>query len=241
MSQDSAVLSDRTMFQRDALANAFLQKWIDEKGKVDYQGIRNDATLQNWWKFLENADLSSFTVKEEFAFWLNAYNLLTIKGIIDELSRNPQWKGNLSLWSKIRFFYLKKFRVARRKLNLHAIENKILRKRFRDPRIHFAINCASASCPMLPSKLFDSDNLEDLLENLTRNFVNDDHHVRYDKENGILWLNPIFKWYRKDFKHVGGVLAFIQRYHESKDIQSLSKEKQVIIRHVKYDWSLNSR
>ena len=89
---------------------------------------------------------------------------------------------------------------------------KILRKKFKDPRIHFAINCASKSCPVLPGKLFDEETLEETLEFLTRNFINDDQHVYFDsidKTTGILYLNPIFKWYKKDFPD--GIVNFSQK------------------------------
>lgn len=221
-----------------AISNAFLQRWMDENGRVDYEGLKTDESLRQAWIFIENIDMSGLNYEEEFAFWLNAYNLLTIKGVLKELEKNPHWRGNMTLWSKIRFFFLRKFNVGGRRVSLYAIENKILRKRFKDPRIHFAINCASASCPILPPELFTSANLESLLEQLTHSFINDPCHVKYDEEANSLWLNPIFKWYKKDFRVTGGVLEFIKRYHESSKIKALST---VNIKYMKYDWSLNAK
>ncbi len=124
-----------------------LKKWVDSNGRVDYQSIKNDAWFQEHITTIKNTDLSNYNYNEEFAFWLNTYNLLTIEGICIELKRKSNWKGNLTLLSKLKFFILRKFKVGNRKLILNYIEHKILRKKFKDPRIHFVINCGSASCP----------------------------------------------------------------------------------------------
>ena len=102
--------------------------------------------------------------------------------------------------------------MAGKKNNLHNFENKILWKRFKDPRIHFSITCASKSCPNLPDRLFHAETLDNHLDSLTINFINDKDHVFLDTEKGILYLNTIFKWYAKDFEIYGGVKKFIL-YH----------------------------
>lgn len=158
-----------------------------------------------------------------------------------ELERNPNWKGNVSLFSKIRFFLLRRFNVAGKKSNLRNLENKILRKRFKDPRIHFAINCASKSCPNLPDRLFHTETLDNYLDSLTISFINDKDHVFFDTEKNILYLNPIFKWYAKDFEIQGGVKRFILNYLRNIGKPIIESYKRAKIEYLTYDWSINAQ
>jgi hypothetical protein len=160
-----------------------------------------------------------------------------LKGVLIELDKNPNWQGNISWLSKIHFFYLRRFKIANRKINLYNLENKVLRKQFKDPRIHFAINCASASCPYLPGRLFQVEILETYLEELTSVFINDSNNVAVNPEKKEIMLNRIFKWYKDDFASDGGILAFIERYHKNIS-ESLENYR---IEYFKYDWSLNKQ
>lgn len=183
-------------------------------------------------------DIVDLSYEEEFAYWLNAYNFLTIKGVLKQLDKNQNWKGNLSWFSKVKFFYLQKFKLRSGKINLYNLENKILRKKFKDPRIHFAINCASDSCPYLPGGIFKASNLEEYLETLTYNFVNNEIHVKFLKDEGKLLLNPIFKWYKQDFKIHGGIITFINKYMKEK---IPTKSDEIKTEYLKYNWSLNNQ
>lgn len=218
-----------------------LKPYIDSNGPVNYEKLKKDEWLIDQVQHLKTADLHNMNQNEEFAFWLNAYNILTIKGVYIELERNPNWKGNLSLFNKIRFFFLRRFNVAGKKINLRNLENKILRKRFKDPRIHFAINCASKSCPNLPKRLFDPETLDKFLDSLTLSFINDKDHVFLDTEKDILYLNPIFKWYTKDFEIQGGVKGFILKYLQDAEKSIIETYKKARIKYIKYDWSINAQ
>jgi len=165
--------------------HALLKRWIDQDGKVDYDSLKESIELNNLFSEIETTDLTNYNNDKLFAFWLNAYNLLTIKGVLTELDKNPEWDGNLSFIAKIRFFYLRKFKVAKRKMNLYNLENKILRKEFKDYRIHFAINCASNSCPVLPRMLFKADTLNEYLDELTSSFINNESHVNSMKSQTL--------------------------------------------------------
>ena len=225
------------MTKSDFKNMAFFKPWINDKGLVDYEAIKKDQWFEEQVQRLESTDLAVLNHQEKFAFWLNAYNLLTVKGVLMSLERNPHWKGNTSLLNKIRFFYMRKFSVAGKKISLANIENKILRKSFKDPRIHFAINCASKSCPILPGRLFKADFLDEYLEQLTINFINNKDHVFCDKNKNILYLNPIFKWYKKDFQVKGGVREFIANYRH--EIVKCLKESK--IQYLTYNWEINSQ
>ena len=216
-----------------------LKDFLDENGLVNYERLRSDEDFKRQIEQIEKTDLTILSYQEEFAFWINAYNLLTLKGVFKELEKNSEWKGNLSWWSKVKFFYLRRYKVAGKKINLYNIENRILRKKFKDPRLHFAINCASKSCPFLPDKMFKAESLDTLLDQLTRNFVNDGQNVNFDSENGILWLNQIFNWYKKDFETVGGVKRFILTYLNNMVDESAFLNAKMNF--LKYNWELNAQ
>ncbi|MBD3192594.1 MAG: DUF547 domain-containing protein [Candidatus Heimdallarchaeota archaeon] len=220
-----------------SLINPSLSHWIDKNGRVDYQSLKEDKWFWKQIDKIETMDLTDKTEKERFAFWLNAYNFLTIKGVLDKLEKKPNWNGNTSFIGRILFFYFKRFKVANRKMSLYRLENKILRKRFRDPRIHFVINCGSSSCPFLPGNMFEANSLDETLDGLTSFFINSQTNVYLDEKDAILYLNKIFKWYKKDFKKEGGIIEFIKKYWKG------PKEKldNVKIKYKKYDWSLNNQ
>jgi len=201
-----------------------------KNGSVDYRKLKTDPSIPTLVNYIETADISKFSLKEQFAFWLNAYNIITLKSVLNRLEQNNSWKGNLSLWSKVKFFVLEKHLVAGQKITLYNLENKILRKRFKDPRIHFAINCASVSCPVLPGKLFMADDLDDTLYELTVQFINSEN-VRVDGET--LYVSKIFSMYKKDFSP--SIREFIMKYHQD-DLSPIRN-----IKFMKYNWKINSQ
>ncbi|MCK4797864.1 MAG: DUF547 domain-containing protein, partial [Spirochaetes bacterium] len=190
-----------------------LGRYLDENHNVDYERIKNDTWFLDKIKEFETMDLSALSHDDEFAFWLNAYNLFTIKAVLKVLEKKNQWKGNLTTISRFKFFVLRKHKIAGKLMSLSSLESKIIRRKFKDPRIHFAINCGSASCPVLYDRLFHGNTLNEILENVSTNFVNNSTQVNFDESSKILNLNPIFKWFKKDFKNwAGGVVPFIKRY-----------------------------
>ena len=213
----------------DLLNRSILAPFI-KNGKVDYYKLSKEKGFLEKVEEFEEKDISDYSYKKKFAFWLNAYNFLTVKAVLEILEKNESWNGNFSYWAKFRFFIVRKHRVAGMKKSLKQIEDKILRKEFKDPRIHFAINCASVSCPVLPGSLFDSEHLEEDLELLTQDFMNSDN-VKYNKKSDEISLNQIFKWYSKDFEP--SVLEFIKKY---KKIESTNPT----IVYQKYNWKVNS-
>ena len=214
-----------------------LGRYLNEKGRVDYPKLQADTWLFDHLKQIQTANPWEMEHDDAFAFWINAYNLLTIKAVLDRLKKNSEWKGVLGLLTRFRFFMLDKHLVAGKRFSLSHIEHKILRIQFRDPRLHFAINCASASCPMLYDRLFSGDTLDSWLDMASKNFVNNSTQVHYDLAQKILWVNPIFKWYKKDFAPVGGIRTFIEKY-----LVNVSVIPQTVkIQYFSYDWSLNTQ
>ncbi len=210
--------------------NILLSKFI-KNNLVDYDLLLEDDWLDKQIKMIECANLEKYSKKEKLVFWINTYNIIVLKSVIIEFSKNSNWRGNISIIGKFKFFIFRKHKVSNHYLSLYQIENTILRKEFNDPRIHFAINCASLSCPYLPDRLFDVDTIDDYLEYLTHEFINNKNNVIV--MNNILYLNRIFKWYKNDFDSKGGLITFINKYTNDK----LIFEK---IKYFKYDWKVNS-
>lgn len=197
-------------------------------GRVDYDAVAAGPDVEGMLTAIADRDVSQATSADQLAFYLNAYNLITMSQVLDRLRGDPQWPGPLSVTDKVRFFVFERHRVAGQKLSLLALENSVIRRRFREPRIHFALNCASSSCPHLPGLLFEAQTLERDLEQLTQAFINSPE-VSYDASTNALSVSPLFKWYRRDFQP--SVQAFISRYRGTPGDASLLFRA--------YDWSLN--
>ncbi len=210
---------------------AVLKPYIKD-GLVDYEKLKQDDSIWKMVEEIEFADLSRLSEKAKLAFWINAYNLAVLKAVAKRLENNPAWQGNISLWDKIKFFFLERHQIAGRKMNLLTLENKIIRK-FGDPRIHFAINCGAVSCPKLSPGIFTEENMDNLLDYLASEFINS-NEVVYDPVNNTLRISRIFKWYKKDFKGEKGVVQFISKY------TSQQFPEDVKVEFKDYDWTLNS-
>lgn len=246
-----------------AVFDELLQTHV-KNGRVDYQALQaNREKLTDYLDQLEHVnpdDFGKWSKNEKMAFWINAYNAITIEGI---LRNYPiQWGG---LIARSRFpqnsirqiggFWDKVFvRVMGKDLTLNDIEHKILRKEFDDPRIHFVIVCASIGCPKLESRAFFADDLEHRLDQATRNFINDPDKVRLDKQKNILYLSSIFDWYKEDFpastdgkkmfdhydKSAAGNIELIIGYFAEADRRYIAQH-QPKIKYLDYDWSLNEQ
>lgn len=212
-----------------------LQKYVDKSGNVNYKGFMSEnARFQS---YLD--DLSSHppkqndTREEKLAYWINAYNAFTIKLIIDHYPVE-------SITDLHPFFYIpgintvwheEFFQIGGEDFNLDRIEHAILRKEFNEPRIHFAINCASKSCPKLRNEAYEAEKIDDQLDEQTRDFLADASKNRISKDK--LELSKIFSWFGGDFKESGGVRKFVD---EHTDIR-ISKDAEVS--YLSYDWTLN--
>ncbi len=212
-----------------------ISRYINESGMIDYEMLRSDPWLTEQIPQIESAKISELNREDQLAFWLNAYNILTLKSILQKLESDPEFTGNLGPWRKFLFFIWRKHSVAGRKLSLNHIEHKIIRKQFQDPRVHFVLNCGSASCPVLYNRLFSGATLENYLENATDQFINNSLQVHFDHMSNTLYLSKIFKWYKRDFSESGGIIPFIQKFW-SGNSPDLDHAK---IKFRSYDWKLN--
>ena len=203
-----------------------LQKHVTASGKVDYAGIKaKPAGLESYIKDLAGMTPSSdWSANKEKAYWINVYNAFTVKMIVDnypvnsitDLHGGKPWDVS---WIKL----------GSKTYSLNDVEHKILRPKFNDARIHFAVNCAAKSCPKIWNRAWTEQNIEGALDKLTKEFVNNSA-LNQINENQVN-VSKIFDWYKEDF---GDLIAFLNKYTKTK-ISSNAK-----IAFNDYNWKLNS-
>jgi hypothetical protein len=202
-------------------------------GRVDYSGIRHDARFPTYVASLDRVDPSQLSTYDRLAFWINAYNAFAVKGILDGYSP-------ATLFGRYRYFIGREYQVGGRSVNLYDLERSILIAQFQEPRIHFAIVCASASCPKLQPWAYHGRQLESQLEQVTREFVNDPARNRFDRSTRTAHLSMIFKWFEQDFaRHSGTVLGFVGKYVQDAQLQQELRAQPYKVEFLDYDWSLN--
>jgi len=218
------------------LYGELLQKYV-KNGVVGYQGFKKEeAKLDQYLNILEKTDTKALSRSEQFAFYVNAYNAWTIKLI---LSAYPGIKSIKDLGSLIKSPWKRKIApIDGDLLTLDNIEHDILRPRFKDPRIHFTVNCAAKSCPLLRSDPYQGDVLDQQLTEMTEAFINDPGHNRL--KGNTLYVSSIFKWYSEDFND--GIVAFFTKYARGELREKLQKQaKEIKVEYLDYDWSLNGK
>lgn len=208
-----------------SIFNNLLQKHVSENGKVNYSGFQKDkAELKAYIKHLtENSSSESWSKNDQLAYWINAYNALTI----DLILRNYPTKSIKDIknpWDQ------RLWKFGKQWLSLNHIEHQILRK-MDEPRIHFAIVCASVSCPKLQNEAFIASKLDEKLTSATREFLSDSSKNQLS-ENTIK-LSKVFRWFKKDFEQQGSLIDFLNLYS---DFKISNKAKKTF---MDYNWDLN--
>lgn len=217
------------------------------KDAFDYAGLKADrAAFDAYVARLEAVtpeELAGWTQPQRFAFWINTYNAFTVQKVIDNypLKSIRKLDGALS----IRTVFDSEFIPMRRlhpkgkddDLSLNDVEHGILRERFKDARLHAAINCASASCPPLRNEAFVADRLDAQLDEQMRAFVNDPTRNRIEAGAREVSLSEIFKWFSDDFERdAGSVREYLARWLTPEKAAAVREAK---IRYLDYDWDLN--
>ena len=218
---------------------ALVKKHVGEDGLVDYKGfIADKAKLQTYLdKLSANPPGDKWSKEDKIAYWLNAYNAFTIKLIVD----NYPVKSIKDLGPKNQVIFVNTpwdkdfFKIGDKTMSLNDIEHRILRKNFEEPRIHFALNCASMSCPKLRREAYDGSKLDAQLADQAKEFLGD------KKRNEISANNPkvssIFKFYGSDITKWSGksLIDYINIYAPVK-INAGAK-----LEYLDYDWSINEK
>jgi len=214
-----------------------LHTYVTEDGWVNYGGLaREREALNRFLDALGSVPPSSFKDDaERLAFWINSYNGFTLADALDMVYGKYQGVQKVE-----GFFNGRKHLVGGEHLTLDEIETR--GRNLHDPRIHFAIVCASTSCPKLQRFAYRRGVLNGQLEQAARQFFGDqDRGLRFDSEKNELYVSPILKWYAGDFTGAtgGSVLNFISKYAPA-DVANHIKVSPPSLHYFEYDWSLNS-
>ncbi len=218
----------------DSIYSALLKKHV-KNGRVNYDGFKKDeGLLDAYLAVLSNTESRSLVGSRRFAFYINAYNAFTIKLVLTKFPGINSIKEAGSFFSSP---WSKKFiSLQNRKVSLDYIEHEILRSEFKDPRVHFAINCASKSCPHLLNEPYQSKKLEIQLDSQAADFLSNRKNIFI--KGDTIFISKIFKWFKEDFSN--NPLLFVKQYvPEELKKQIISMGESIKISYIDYDWSLN--
>jgi len=210
--------------------NRLLGKYVTSDG-VKYSAWKSDAAdlqaLQGVVDAIAKENISALEKKQQLTFYLNAYNAWILH---EALGKYPTGSVKDTFFT---FFTGKRITVAGQQTSFNTLEKETIRSKFSEPRVHFALNCASRSCPPLNREAFQAGKLDAQFEKLAKGYVNSERGVKSSADNKSAQLSKIFDWYKDDFKSDGGALAFINK-RRATQIPNDAK-----ISYQDYDWSLN--
>ncbi len=217
------------------LFTVLLRKHVAADGRVNYRAFLKDSTtLNHYLKTLSNnPPAKSWSQAEKLAYWINAYNGFTLQLIL----RHYPIESIKDIGSKIQIPFvntpwdIKFIRIGNKWLDLNEIEHGILRKQFVEPRIHFAIVCASISCPKLRNEAYTAATLNHQLESQAEDFINDTSRNKIRPDN--IQVSKIFSWFKGDFTQKGTLIHFLNKYSRVK-INPNAK-----VSTLEYHWGLN--
>ena len=212
-----------------------LKKYVNEKGFVNYKELASEKEKLNAYTedLSNNPPQANWSDNEKIAYWMNAYNAFTVKLIVDNYPIESIKDLNPSLTiPTVRSIWTKEwFQIGGEDFSLDRIEHKILRKDFDEPRIHFAVNCASFSCPPLRNEAFVAERVDEQLDEQARQFINDTVRNKIAKDKVV--ISKIFQWFTGDFTKGQSLIDFLNKYSRVKI------DKNADIDHMDYDWALN--
>ncbi|MFN3202158.1 MAG: DUF547 domain-containing protein [Bradymonadia bacterium] len=203
---------------------------------VKYSGFQNNDSFKAYLKTIQETDPKALPSRNaRLAFWINAYNALTINSVLQHM---PGIKSVQDPYPEFGFFKRKDHTIGGKKLSLNDIENNIIRPRFKDARIHAALNCASVSCPPLAPFAFTAKKLNGQLQRQMKKFINDKSRNAIGAE---VKLSQIFNWYGDDFKAAGGVAAYMAKFLDADQAKAVADaEAAGKVQFLEYNWGLNA-
>ncbi len=224
--------------------NLMLQRYVDSRHPSGINRFRYSSVtpadreiLERYLQTMQSLKVSDLSRQEQKAYWINLYNALTVKVVLDHypvrsirminlppgfFSRGP-WDAKL-------------LTIEGEEVSLNDIEHRILRPIWKDPRVHYAINCASIGCPNLQPQAYTGDNAELLLEKAAREFINHPRGVSFPSNR--LQISSIYFWFQEDFGgSEKGIIKHLRKYLSEKNLEQLDKVQKNIGH--KYDWNLN--
>lgn len=238
------------------------ERFVSDSGRVDYTALQNDAADLNRYYakialFSPDSHSELFSTEDaKLAYWINAYNASVLVTVLRyyPIGSVSDVKAPLLLrWLPDRsgFFLFQGLTFGGTETSLYYLEHSVIRKRFKDPRIHFALNCASLGCPRLPRSAFSSDDIDNELAREARLFCNEDRNVRIDDGARKIVLSSIFEWYEDDFLDDyrvrsgaadADILDAVSGFLTAERRARLQRSRaEYTIEYSPYDWGLNDR
>lgn len=259
-----AAESKSTFDHEHILLTEVLSEYVSD-GLVNYRSLQADpGNLNEYLQDLAEIDSAAYkkwTPQQKLALWINAYNAFTIRVILDHYPIEHSWLADpLGLYPDNSIRQIKgvwddmTWRIMGEKFTLNHIEHVILRRELEEPRVHFVLVCASQSCPRLENKAFGASDLEARLDRAGVNYIYDSRRVQINKEQNLLLLSQIFKWFAEDFEfgtqykglfedhpsELAGILSWVYEYANDEDRRFLLQNSYEIP-YMYYDWALNEK
>lgn len=223
--------------------DSLLKKYVNKDGEVNYAAWKNSSTdrkaLQDYLVSLSQADRKiQCTPAATLAYWINAYNAVTVEGILavypTSSIRNHTKKIGYNLWKDLKLI------VGDTSINLNDIEHEVLRK-MNEPRIHFAIVCASVGCPRLLNEAYTAEKIESQLITNTRDFFSRSRNLSYDSNRRQLQLSAIMNWFGSDFGADTNAQVRAVAGYFPEALQNVVRQGGYSVGFLDYDWNLNQQ
>jgi hypothetical protein len=210
-----------------------LKKYVDKKGLVNYIAFRENIDFNDYVKNISNANIDNLSDNDKLAFYINAYNATVIKNVLEH------WpiKSPLSVDG---FFNKIKHKIAGKEMTLDELEHKYTLQ-IEPVLSHFGLVCAAKSCPKLIPKAYDGKSVIKQLDENARSYFNDEQNNLVDRENMILYLSEIFKWFPDAFEERYGSLKKTAIYFMNEKDKQFLNDNEAEIKFNKYNWQLNSQ
>jgi hypothetical protein len=250
---------DKGPFPHEAL-DRVQQRFVNVQGRVDYRGLLQEpADLELYYGLLAAYSPDSHPQffpdrQSRLAYWINAYNAATLKAVLTHypIGSVGEVEAPALLFfvpDKSGFFYFQRPIFGGEQQSLYHLENDLIRPRFADPRIHFALNCASRGCPKLPRRAFSAENLDAELDRETRTFLSEQRNFRVDFAEHAIYVSSLFDWCREDYlqwlvaegETEPTILDYISRYLSIAKRNRLEQCEDCALRFIAYDWQLNDQ
>ncbi len=225
--------------------NAILKKYVDKDGMVNYRALKANANdvqaLNGYIQLLSTANPNVASKRNaQLAFWINAYNAVTVHGILrvhptTSIRNHTAKLAGYNIWHDLQLY------VGGKPYSLDSMEHKILRK-MNEPRIHFAIVCASIGCPRLLNEAYTSREVANQLETNAKDFFSRSRNFRHDTANNRFYMSAIMDWFGSDFGNdQASQLRRIAGWLPNATAQNAALQNSVSVSHLDYDWNLNGK
>ena len=235
--------STRAFDHSHGLWTQVLEKYVHD-AHVNYKDLKNDTDVFNKYiaqlATVTSDELSRWSRAQKLAYWINAYNAYTIQAIVDHYPVTSI-KKIPGVWKK------RKFKAGGEQITLDEIEHKKLRAELQEPRIHFAVNCASIGCPVISNEAYQAEKLDPQFERSVKAMLTNADQFRIDKGKNRIYLSKILEWFGDDFKKFealsqygksNGPVSFLLHFLPASD-QRYIKSNKLTVKWLDYDWRLN--